>query len=138
MSWDAQLHAQLEDALARIGQLESALQSRIVIEQAKGALHERFGWSIEEAFDVLRYAARSSRTSIHRLAEQVIAEDETPGAVVIAIARGSRVRAAHMVEHAELQAERARRVRSEVRAQQERRAWDELQRARARAHSRPS
>jgi ANTAR domain len=124
------LPAELENAHAKIAQLESALSSRVVIEQAKGILHERFGWSIQEAFELLRYAARSSRVSIHQLAAQVVADGETPGPIVIALAR--RGRAAHMVEHAELQADRARRVGDEVRAQQERREWDERGRARAR------
>ena len=42
-------------------QLEYALESRIVIEQAKGILAERLGLGVEEAFDVLRYAARTAR-----------------------------------------------------------------------------
>ena len=41
-------------------QLQSALNSRIVIEQAKGAVAERLGVSVDEAFVVMRSQARSS------------------------------------------------------------------------------
>ena len=40
-------------------QLQTALDTRLVLEQAKGILAERFGVDVEEAFDVLRGAARS-------------------------------------------------------------------------------
>jgi ANTAR domain-containing protein len=44
--------------LERVAQLETALNSRIVIEQAKGILAHAFGVSVEEAFSRLRTAAR--------------------------------------------------------------------------------
>ena len=59
-------------------QLTQALESRIVIEQAKGILRERYGLSLDEAFEVLRHAARSNRMNIHALASKVISLDETP------------------------------------------------------------
>ena len=104
------LAAALEAAEVQIEQLETALRSRIAIEQAKGVLRERFGWTIDEAFQVLRYAARSSRSSIHDLAEQVVQSNDTPLAVTVAIARSSRWRAAHYREVAEAQRERADRL----------------------------
>jgi hypothetical protein len=59
-------------------QLRTALESRIVIEQAKGILSERFGISLDDAFGVLRRAARSSRRRLHELAKDVTATRETP------------------------------------------------------------
>jgi hypothetical protein len=59
-------------------QLRRALESRIVIEQAKGVLAERFGLDIPGSFRLLRDSARSNRMSIHRLAETVVASRETP------------------------------------------------------------
>jgi hypothetical protein len=82
-------------------QLERALESRIVIEQAKGILSERLGLAVDDAFDLLRYAARSSQTKLHELAARVVFERSTPNAVVIALARRARWRAALMRERAE-------------------------------------
>src|SRR3954470_896086 len=98
---EAATETELERALRRIEELEVALDSRVVIEQAKGVLHERLGWDVDDAFEILRYAARSSRTKIHALAAEVVASEETPPAVVVALAHGARWRAAHMREHAE-------------------------------------
>jgi AmiR/NasT family two-component response regulator len=70
-----------EAAYERRAQLENALRTRIVIEQAKGVLAERFGLDIEEAFDLLRRAARSHRMKIHALASEVVQSRETPPAI---------------------------------------------------------
>jgi AmiR/NasT family two-component response regulator len=59
-------------------QLRVALVSRVVIEQAKGVLAERLSLSTEEAFVLLRRAARSSRRRIHVLASEVVGSRETP------------------------------------------------------------
>ena len=59
-------------------QLKHALRSRIVIEQAKGVLAERFGLTMQDAFQLLRSSARNNRMSIHGLAENVVASRETP------------------------------------------------------------
>jgi AmiR/NasT family two-component response regulator len=67
-----------EAAYERREQLEHALRTRIVIEQAKGVLAERFALDIEEAFELLRRAARSHRMKIHTLASQVVQSRETP------------------------------------------------------------
>lgn len=55
--------------------------SRIVIEQAKGVLAERYRLPMDEAFAVLRRAARSNRVRIHELAEAVVTSPRTPTAV---------------------------------------------------------
>jgi ANTAR domain len=59
-------------------QLRRALRSRIVIEQAKGILAERYELTMQEAFELLRGSARNHRMSIHALAETVVASRETP------------------------------------------------------------
>lgn len=64
-----------------IAQLEHALSSRIVIEQAKGVLAERLETSVDEAFELLRRSARNARTNLHELAARVVDEPQTPGDV---------------------------------------------------------
>jgi AmiR/NasT family two-component response regulator len=80
-----------ESLYERSSQLRHALDSRIVIEQAKGMLAERFRLSIDEAFDVLRQASRSNRVKIHDLARRVTTSRETPPEISEQIAeRGTR------------------------------------------------
>jgi AmiR/NasT family two-component response regulator len=79
----------------RRAQLEHALESRVTIEQAKGILAERFGLSVDEAFDVLRRAARSNRLKLHAVAADVVASRETPQAVASVAERG-RTRREHV------------------------------------------
>ncbi len=64
--------------LERIAQLETALQSRIVIEQAKGVLAARLGLDPDECFQLLRQEARSRRTNLHELSEQVVRSRSVP------------------------------------------------------------
>jgi hypothetical protein len=58
--------------IERTRQLEAALLSRIVIEQAKGILAERHGVGVDEAFELLRGSARSGQRKIHELAEEIV------------------------------------------------------------------
>ena len=76
-----------EAAYERRAQLEQALKTRIVIEQAKGVIAERHQLDVEEAFEILRQAARSSRIKIHTLAADVVAGRESPPAVVAALSK---------------------------------------------------
>lgn len=62
-------------AEALAAQLQTALDSRVVIEQAKGALASRRGITPEEAFDVMRRHARTSRVNVHQIARSVIDGD---------------------------------------------------------------
>ncbi len=64
--------------LQRTIQLQTALDTRVVIEQAKGVLAERFALSPDDAFTLLRGAARSSGRRIHDLAREVVETKETP------------------------------------------------------------
>ncbi|HEY3001990.1 MAG TPA: GAF and ANTAR domain-containing protein [Kribbellaceae bacterium] len=54
------------------GQLQAALNSRVVIEQAKGVLAERGGMDMGTAFDLLRRAARSSNRRLADVAAGVV------------------------------------------------------------------
>ena len=85
----------LGEAIARLQttneHLQRALYSRILIEQAKGVLAERYGLSIDDAFDLLRYAARASRTNIHEFAGGIIKVDrQETEAIVAALATPER------------------------------------------------
>ncbi len=71
-------------------ELTGALESRIVIEQAKGVLAERYSLSLDEAFALLREAARSSRTALRSLAETLSQRDDTPEVVLAALTRPER------------------------------------------------
>jgi AmiR/NasT family two-component response regulator len=62
-------------------QLEHALSSRIVIEQAKGVLAERLAIAPDEAFGLIRSAARRHRVTVHELAQEVLASRETPAVI---------------------------------------------------------
>lgn len=60
-------------------QLQAALNSRIVIEQAKGALAQAEGISTGDAFERLRSRARSSRTRLGEVAQEVLTGLESRG-----------------------------------------------------------
>lgn len=59
-------------------QLQVALDSRIVVEQAKGAVARTFGISIEESFDLLRAHARRTRRRLTDVAHDVVTTPEGP------------------------------------------------------------
>jgi hypothetical protein len=81
----AQTTAELErlvvyaDAQERkVSQLQTALDSRVVIERAIGILAERFERPFPEAFELLRAAARNSRREVRAIAERLGTSRETP------------------------------------------------------------
>jgi hypothetical protein len=82
----SELAAMVEALTERNLQLERALQSRIVIEQAKGVLGERLTLAPDDAFEILRRAARSQRLRIHILAAEVVTSRETPAVIQAAAA----------------------------------------------------
>ena len=84
--------ARLEFLERENAQLRQALLSRIVIEQAKGILAERYGIELEQSFELLRRVARSNRVRVHTLATAVVSANATP-ADVAAAAEGLRTRA---------------------------------------------
>jgi hypothetical protein len=68
--------------LERVAQLETALQSRIVIEQAKGILARALGVSVDQAFSSLRKAARDRGAKLHDLAAAIAASPMTAEATL--------------------------------------------------------
>ena len=60
------------------GQLQGALNSRIVLEQAKGIVAERRQVSMDEAFALLRSYARSHRTQLSAVARAIIDHSLAP------------------------------------------------------------
>lgn len=54
-------------------QLQQALDSRIIIEQAKGVIAGRHGVTTDAAFELLRNYCRSHRTSLRGVAAAVVA-----------------------------------------------------------------
>ena len=62
----------LDRARSTAQQLQRALDSRIVIEQAKGMLAARSGITVDEAFERLRSHARSHQASLRSVAEAIV------------------------------------------------------------------
>lgn len=62
-----------QEELAR--QLQFALDSRVIIEQAKGITANQRGLSVDQAFDLLRRHARSNNASLRSVAEAVVRVD---------------------------------------------------------------
>jgi len=56
----------------QVAQLSSALESRVVIEQAKGVIAARSGVDVGEAFLVLRRTARDARESVADVAARIV------------------------------------------------------------------
>ncbi len=84
---DVRARVQAEALARKVAQLQLALDSRVVIEQAKGILAERYTVTTADAFAVLRRAARSNRIRIHELAQQVVASRTTPPPVAAEVRR---------------------------------------------------
>lgn len=53
-------------------QLQTALNSRVIIEQAKGVLGQHFGVSMSDAFDRLRRFARANNLRLADVARQCV------------------------------------------------------------------
>jgi AmiR/NasT family two-component response regulator len=72
-----------------VRQLQTALDSRLVIERANGILAERFDLSIDDGFALLRRAARTSRRPLQALARDVVESPRqfSPAEIVNAIER---------------------------------------------------
>jgi GAF domain-containing protein len=63
-----------------VTQLQTALESRVLVEQAKGVLMEREGLSAQAAFERLRRRARARSSKLDDLAREVIADRRMRGA----------------------------------------------------------
>lgn len=56
----------------RAAQLQHALDSRLIIEQAKGVLAQRHGLAPDEAFEKLRHHARRHNSRLHDLSRRIV------------------------------------------------------------------
>jgi GAF domain-containing protein len=68
----------LREAETLSEQLHFALNSRVVIEQAKGAVARTFGLSVDQAFTLLRDRARAERILLTDLARLVVESPQGP------------------------------------------------------------
>lgn len=59
-------------------QLQVALNSRIAVEQAKGAVARTFGITVDQAFDLLRAHARTHRRRLTDVAHEVVTSPDGP------------------------------------------------------------
>jgi hypothetical protein len=75
----------------RRAQLEHALESRIMIEQAKGIVAERYGLDVDEAFQLIRHAARSNRMKLYDLVAAIRPGQVTPPELAALVAQRHRV-----------------------------------------------
>jgi PAS domain S-box-containing protein len=67
-----------ESAERQVDQLNFALRSRSVVEQAKGYLAARYGVTVDNAFEAIRAYARNHQQKVHDVAEQILAEELDP------------------------------------------------------------
>ena len=65
-------HAEVDTLSRQLLALESGATRRAVIERAKGVVMERHGVSERAAYEMMRRQARSSRTTLSRVAEAVL------------------------------------------------------------------
>jgi GAF domain-containing protein len=72
------VHERLEDSRRRTEQLQRALDTRVLIEQAKGILSAAMKVSVDEAFELLRHYSRNNNTSLRVIAEAVVRDGFRP------------------------------------------------------------
>lgn len=70
--------SQLAQSRRTSEQLQTALDSRVVIEQAKGVLAERVGIPTDEAFQRIRASARRESTKVADICRRIIDTDYVP------------------------------------------------------------
>lgn len=71
----------VRDARMIIDQLQTALNSRIAIEQAKGFIAQRVGLSIDEAFNRIRKYARDHNLGLTETARRIVDRTLDPNEV---------------------------------------------------------
>lgn len=64
---------------AQVHHLETALETRIVIEQAKGVLAARSGEPVESTFEVLRKKSQLQNRKLREIAGEIVASVGTDG-----------------------------------------------------------
>lgn len=78
---------------ATVTQLQTALTSRIGIEQAKGMMAGKLGVDVDEAFRILREYARSNNRKLSDLAAEVVKGEADPSALRTRVTRARRAAA---------------------------------------------
>jgi hypothetical protein len=78
---DARPSHSAEFLLQRVIQLERALDSRVVIEQAKGLLAGKLRLAVDDAFEVIRLAARGAGRGLRELAQEVVRAEALPAEI---------------------------------------------------------
>lgn len=73
------LRASVEHYKTLCDQLQHALGSRIVIEQAKGVLAERYQLEFDEAFHLLRSFCRANNLKLTETARAIVARQHVAG-----------------------------------------------------------
>lgn len=68
----------IRDARTLSEQLQGALDSRVIIEQAKGVLAERHGVSPGEAFERIRRYSRGNKTNLRDVSRRIVHEGFVP------------------------------------------------------------
>ncbi|MFJ8824988.1 ANTAR domain-containing protein [Streptomyces sp. NPDC102467] len=72
------LQREVTESRVLAGQLEHALSSRVVVEQAKGILAALHGLSLDEAFNRLRRHARSHQRKVQDVAREIVEGRDFP------------------------------------------------------------
>jgi AmiR/NasT family two-component response regulator len=95
LDWPPEAVSAVERLLRRVvdlrrenEQLRTALESRVVIEQAKGVLAERHLLVPDQAFEIMRGAARADGRRLHDLAEEVVRDTATPRGILRQLEQG--------------------------------------------------
>ncbi len=70
-----------------VAQLQGALDSRVLIEQAKGVIMGRLDVTDDLAFEILRTAARDERETIRVVAAAIVAARRTPAEIGASVRR---------------------------------------------------
>lgn len=68
-----------DEAETRVAQLETALESRLLVEQAKGFLAGRYDVDPEAAFTAMRRHARNLQRPLREVAREVLTGEQLPG-----------------------------------------------------------
>jgi GAF domain-containing protein len=68
-----------QDARTMADNLQTALESRAVIDQAKGILMERFRLTADQAFDVLARRSMQQNTKLRAIAQELVETGDLPG-----------------------------------------------------------
>ena len=71
--------AEVLELRGTVRELQGALDSRVIIEQAKGVLAERSGITLDTAFEILRRRARSQRRKLHEVCAETVASVKSNG-----------------------------------------------------------